>query len=1440
MHSRGNPCRALGIRGGGLPAGYEELYGIKSTGSQYILTDYVPSSCNITIEAVFTLNGQTTQGIWCSREEFNKTTMTLFMYEKKFRADRNTSTGVSSDNTAPFGVQTTIKVDYKNRKLYIDGKDTGKTLGDGDFVPVVKLAFCASHKNGEGWDNYANIDLHKVTVYDENGEVERCYIPVKATANIGTKAENGLYETVEGKFFSSGSSTGFEVTEPIECTITKDELNSAYIIDVTNGNYALTDEDAAILNANTYANLIKRGDGSAVGMPISGFTGNLIVEEGTFVLGHQYDCGADNGGFIRVCNGATLKFEGFPKNARAITGKTVYTSGSGVDGNGVLYGAASWNSCEKCRFILEGDSLWVSTGEMNYLNFIDLNGHKLSGMTTPTAYRWGLSGNIVTNSSSDNAIFEFTKGSLLPESITQFGGPTCKNGSVKIVPQGDDTITIRTIGGVLSYWPMEIGPNVDISSNVAKEKVHLRSQPLTYKDGYMHGDMTLNGKLSIGNSFWGKGTNAIFNLQGTITGRGSIDIGTGWVNYRTTANDYVGPVTVKRDPSVLSEFDSGIGVATRKAYSATETTLTDSNFDFGGGQAEVKGSLNFIVSEGFTSKMTGGSYTGERTKLSDIRKTGEGTLEMTAGVTVTGRLEVAEGTLRFLPMSEHMPVVGKPGLMGADIREVYWDIKSPEDTRLNYDTVYPHGSDLTSMYTTPTIKGPRTTTAKGYIWNRSSETKNWTFLARHNDLIWLWIDDVQIFSAQRNQDNTNNDVKTVEITPGAHKYVLITTSSNTSSGPFYINWTGERGSLHDSCPIDFQGRGTEDGKNFSASYDPGDGSLFTLDTTTVEDYTVDNAFWLPEIETLRLGSGTTFDAGGYSYSVKSIEGGGTIKNIRTFTIEEKCGLTDEALSAGTALIVEGALKCANGVRIGIANGWFSLSRKALENLNKGITIATAESLEGTPALSDELLAHGGELSLSADGKSLILKAVADRYVRVENGLAKIAFAFDKGEQKKEIRVDIYRDGIITDTIWLGNAHATYSSIKSYDVDGYYFAKATIYTDGANEPYEYIVGMVMKGASGVTLSPKSEKTIADAIAELGKTGGKIYLEPGTYHSTEEQYGIHIETPVEIIGLGISPDETTVLRPSGLETRNRVFTIDNALAAVRNITIANGLPKDNKQGDNYRECSGGNVYIGGKGGTVENCIIKDGSTVATWGAGGGNVAMTSGRLANCTLIGGVNCTGDDNQWIQQGCSIMVIQEDANKSATIENCFITKAGYSENKRTGGAPVGLFGNEKVKMINCTVADNIGSLAGGVVLFCQHNKSSSPKVVNCAFFDNVWTNGNSCATCYVKPLHRNSATPDAAAVVESAFINCAAPDELNSTCLVVDDPLFVKSTSYDYRLTSASPLVNAGVNGTEYGALSNVALDGTPRRSGSATDIGCFEYRESKFDLKTFMIIIR
>ena len=1362
--------------------------------------------------------------------------MTLFIYEMKFRADRNTSTGVSSDNIAPLGVQTTVKVDYKNRKLYIDGKDTGKTLGDGDFEPVVKLAFCASHKNGAGWDNYANIDLHKVTIYDENGEVERCYVPAKATANTGTKAENGLYETVEGKFFSSGSSTGFEATPPIECTITKDEVNSAYIIDVTNGRYALTDEDVAILNANTYANLIKRGTGSIAGMPIGSFTGNLIVEEGTFVLGHQYDCGADNVGFIRVCNGATLKFEGFPKNARAITGKTVYTSGFGVDGNGVLYGAVSWNSCSNCRFILEGDSLWVSTGEMNYLNFIDLNGHRLTGMTTPTAYRWGLSGNIVTNSSSESTTFEFTKGSLVPEGRTQFGGPTCKNGSVKIVPQGDDTITLRTVGGVLSYWPMEIGPNVDILSLSGNNSS--RAQTLTYQAGYLHGDMTLNGKLSIGNSFWGKGTNAIFNLQGTITGNGSIDIGTGWVNYRTTANDYVGPITVKRDPSVLSEFDSGIGVATRRVYSATTTTLTDSNFDFGGGQAEVKGSLKFIVSEGFTSKMTGGSYTGERTKLSDIRKTGEGTLEMTAGVTVTGRLEVAEGTLRFLPMSEHMPVVGKPGLAGCDIREVYWDISSPEDTRLNYDTVYPHGGDLTSMYTMPTILGPRTTTARGYIWNRSSETKNWTFLARHNDRVWLWIDGNPIFQNQHKDDSSNNDVKTVEIAPGAHEYILITTSSDTSFGPRYINWTAERGSLYDSCPIDFQGRGTEDGSNFSAVYDPGDGSLFTLDTTTVADYTVDNAFWLPEIETLVLSPGTVFDAGGYSYSLKSIEGGGTIKNIRTFTVQEKCGLTDEALSAGAALIVEGTLKCADGVEIGIAGGWAKLSYKTLENLNKGVVIATAESLEGVPTLSAELQAHGGELSLSADGKSLILKAVVDRYVRVENGLAKIAFAFDKGEQKKEIRVDIYRDGVIIDTMWLGDARATYSSIKSYDVDGYYFAKATIYTEGVNEPYEQLVGIVMKGESGVTLSPDGEMTIATAVAALGEKGGKIYLQPGPYNSTEEQYGIHITTPVEIIGLGISPEETTVLRPSGLATKNRVFTIDNALAAVRNMTIANGLAYP--AANDYRDSSGGNVLILGNGGTVENCIIKDGSTVDIWAAGGGNVAMTSGRLANCTLIGGVNCTSGDNQWIQQGCSIMVIQEDANNSATIENCFITKAGYSRNDRTGGAPVGLFGNEKVKMINCTVADNIGSLAGGVVLFCQHNKSSSPKVVNCAFFDNVWTNGNSCATCYVKPLHRNSATPDATAVVESAFINCAAPDELNSTCLVVDDPLFVKSTSYDYRLTSASPLVDAGVNGTEYGALSNVALDGTPRKSGSATDIGCFEYLESKFDLKTFMIIIR
>ena len=197
----------------GLPKDYVALEGISSTegGRQYILTDYVPSSCNVRIEATVTLTKWETQGIWCSRQGMTDRTLTLFAWgtPNYFRTDRNANTGTYAKKGCPLDTKCVLVGDYAARTFTIDGEAAANKMAEGDFSPVGKLSFFASQSNGQSFGNYAVMTLHRARIYAADGSLEREYVPVRCVANAGRATEFGLYETKEGKYFSVTDATPF-------------------------------------------------------------------------------------------------------------------------------------------------------------------------------------------------------------------------------------------------------------------------------------------------------------------------------------------------------------------------------------------------------------------------------------------------------------------------------------------------------------------------------------------------------------------------------------------------------------------------------------------------------------------------------------------------------------------------------------------------------------------------------------------------------------------------------------------------------------------------------------------------------------------------------------------------------------------------------------------------------------------------------------------------------------------------------------------------------------------------------------------------------------------------------------------------------------------------------------------------------------------------------
>lgn len=1426
-----------------LPSGYEAVTGIVSTegNQQAILTDYVPSSSDVTIEATVALTKYSTQAIWCSRNGGTDRTMTLFVWAASnyFRLDRYNSTGVYAGKAAPLNKKTVLKADYKACQFFINGEDCGNSMQSGDFTPASKLGFFASHSNGGGFGNWAVMTLYGVKVYNADGTLEREYVPARCVANAGKTTEYGLYETQEGKYFSvtSAAKEAFGVATGATCDWTEDAANDAWVATV-NGYYDLTAEEAAKLAANTHANFVKRGPGTLTGTPIQDFTGNITVAEGTFRVAHRYDVGADNTGWIRVLDGASLEFNGFAgENApRALTGKTVYTTGSGVGGKGVICGGVGWNSCSACSFILEGDSFYQMSGEFNFINTIDLAGYKLTGKQTTTWMRWGISATQIKNTSDRKATFEIIGGMFRPETMSTFGSAEDTNGEVIIRSATEWGLEGVPTEGFQSYWPVTIGPNVRYSARKATNHAN-------YNSGVISGPLTFTGNIRLG-SYVQDGVNGMANVKGTLTGDGTTEIGSGWVNFHTKVNDYAGDVTVARDPTLASEdYRAGIKVMDGAVYSAKKTTLENGDFELSAGTTEVKSDLFFTGDA--ESRLTGGNPVGARTTLARVHKDGAGTLLLAAGAVIE-RLDVVDGTVR-LPTG--VPVYGKPGLMGSETNVTCWVFNSPTSANVPcvYDTNYLHGNDLTSSYE-PHATGARTTMVKGYIWNRSGETQNWTFRAHHTDRVWLWIDDETIFSNQVGYGaDPANAIKTLTITPGPHKYVLATTSSNTSAGQNYVNWNSARGSLYDACPIDFQGRGSSDLSTYSEARDPGDGSLFTVDDKTTEELAEGEAFWLPMVETLVAAPGTTLDAVGFNYAVKTLEGALTVTNVKTFTVEEGLKLDSASLAARACLTVNGTLVCGEGAEIGLASSWETLTMAELAALDEGVTIATAETLSGTPKLSAELVSHKAVLGLSADGKSLTLRVPSDRYVKVVGEQVKIAYAAPMGKPNKEARIDIYRDGVLVKQTFVGEGHGKNVMNYTSTEDGYYFAVATVVREDGSES-RTVFGEVTKGA-GIVLSENCGKTIIEAIDELGEDGGKIYLEPGTYVVENLHTGALIRASIQVIGKTTDPASVIVTRNPSVN--NRLFTLQHPEAAVRFMTLQDGQTARITTNDGweiygsngYIDGCGGNVLIYPEGGTIENCIIKNGSTLKQWEGAGGNVAMMAGRLTNCTLIGGLVQMSAITTWIQYGTSLMIHQNKATSNVLVENCLIT--GCTAQNNNGVAPVAIFANQNTKMVNCTITGNEGVATGGVFLWKIAHKSTDtcPQLINCAIFGNRQrtTEPDERAAVYalVPNFRGKDNTVSDEDMVAGVFVKCASAIQLNETCLKTDDPKFVDAANGDFSLQADSPLVNAGCPTATVEGLSKVDLVGSPR-SVKGTDIGCYEYREPKFRNPGTVIVIR
>lgn len=333
------------------------------------------------------------------------------------------------------------------------------------------------------------------------------------------------------------------------------------------------------------------------------------------------------------------------------------------------------------------------------------------------------------------------------------------------------------------------------------------------------------------------------------------------------------------------------------------------------------------------------------------------------------------------------------------------------------------------------------------------------------------------------------------------------------------------------------------------------------------------------------------------------------------------------------------------------------------------------------------------------------------------------------------------------------------------------------------------------------------SVTKAVTDLGEDGGRVYIAAGTYTEPgASESALTITTPIELLGMTGNPKDVVITR---VKDGVRILNLGNESAKIRMVTLSGGRITAHSK-------LGGTLLV--SAGTVEDCIIADGYNGGNSGNdGGGNLAVTGGRVSRCVIKGGnlPNCNSFR----------------ANRQSG--GAFVTTGGVIENSliigNKGGVATGvIYGGGEV--VNCTITDN-ESQCGGIIMVVK-NKNVG-KVRNCVIVGNrsTRTNANPTDLCYVDSTTDWGIDTSGSAGFGgyvNEFENCLGDVKINESCVVGDASIFVDQTTGDYRLGIVNEARDAGVAYADTGATSTTDLAGKARVIGSCVDIGAYEFDPS------------
>ena len=307
-------------------------------------------------------------------------------------------------------------------------------------------------------------------------------------------------------------------------------------------------------------------------------------------------------------------------------------------------------------------------------------------------------------------------------------------------------------------------------------------------------------------------------------------------------------------------------------------------------------------------------------------------------------------------------------------------------------------------------------------------------------------------------------------------------------------------------------------------------------------------------------------------------------------------------------------------------------------------------------------------------------------------------------------------------------------------------------------------------------------------DLAIGGCTILVDDGALPIRNEQ-PVLVTKGVAIKSRSGDPSKAAIGR-YGTGSRFRLLELNHEDAVLSGLSIENGYLVS------YYDV-GGNMRINKRGGTVTNCIIRNG-TMINQGSGGSGIGLYGGLLTHSIVSN--NFSKGQSDMNHTGAIDLL-------GGIVESCLIVK-NRSDSSHSGSYPdVAGVNVQGGSLRNSTIVGNSAKTCGGVWI----RNTSSATVVNCAIAGNVSRSvGITANNVYGK---------------KNLFSYCATPDEIEGAGVgCVHGPvLFTNPEECDYAPAPGSIAIGKGL--IEEWMATGCDFAGNPRLGeDDLVDIGAFE----------------